>query len=110
MSARVTAARPACREPDRSDVRPCPKIGRVASEQAGPKDLRELFRYRKAGRIRTYRVRPLPDERIELWVVSANGREGTKSRKLVSFDDEELLDAFLEDLKRELRLGGWSES
>ena len=81
----------------------------MAREQAAPAGLRELFRYRKAGRIRTYRVRPLPDERIELWVVSANGREGTRSRKLVSFDDEDLLDAFLEDLKRELRLGGWSE-
>ena len=82
----------------------------MASEHVKPEGLRELFRYRKAGRIRAYGVRPQLDEGVELWVVSANEREVSKSRKLVSLADNALLEAFLEDLERELRRGGWSEA
>jgi hypothetical protein len=69
----------------------------------------ELFRYRKAGRTRAYNLRPLGGDRAELWVVSEGGSNERKSRKLVTFDSPEDAGAFLDDVERELRAGGWQE-
>ncbi len=65
---------------------------------------RELFRYRKSGRTRTYSLRFVEDG-VELWVVSA---EGQRVRKLTTFADPDDVAPFAEDVERELRAGGWS--
>jgi hypothetical protein len=68
--------------------------------------LRELFRYRKEGRIRSYALREISDHEVELWVVAETGRE-RKSRKLTTFTNEAETLPFLEDVEKELRSGGW---
>jgi hypothetical protein len=44
----------------------------------------------------------------ELWVVAIQGGNSVKSRKLVTFDSNNDMVPFLDDIERELRLGGWS--
>jgi hypothetical protein len=70
---------------------------------------KELFRYRKAGRTRAYNLKPLGEDRAELWVVSEGESNERKLRKLVTFDRPEDATAFLDDVQRELRAGGWWE-
>jgi hypothetical protein len=69
----------------------------------------ELFHYAKAGRTRAYHLKSLDDESAELWVVSQAAGKPRTARKLVTFDRVEDADLFLQDIKRELREGGWSE-
>ncbi len=69
---------------------------------------REVFRYKKANRTRVYGLKPLSDERSELWVVAEQLGKVTASRKLLTFDNQDSVDAVLEDVQRELRAGGWS--
>ena len=71
-------------------------------------DIRQLFCYEKSGRYRTYQVR-LAEGRSELWVVSRKGAGPTTSRQLVVFDKADDSDAFIQDIRKELRVGGWSE-
>jgi hypothetical protein len=66
------------------------------------------MRYRKNDRSRTYSVRALDDGRAELWVVAEERGRVARSRKLVTFEPSDDRDAFLEDVERTLRLGGWS--
>jgi hypothetical protein len=70
---------------------------------------RELFRYRKADRTRTYRLRTLDDGSAELWVDTAGGRQEPKSRKLMALAHEEDAGPLLESVEQELRAGGWAE-
>ena len=66
---------------------------------------REVFRYKKADRVRIYHLSSSDDEEAELWVVTAAG----KSRRLTTLkasDDEAL---FLQDVQRQLREGGWRQ-
>lgn len=72
--------------------------------------LRGVFRYAKQGRLRAYGLKTLSDDTIELWVVAAAGYGARKARRLVTFASAEDIDPFLEDIGRELRAGGWSES
>jgi hypothetical protein len=70
-------------------------------------DFRELFRYRKGGRRRSYKLRVLGD-RAELWVLSEGGEE-PKSRKLATFESPDDVVPFLQSVEQELRAGGWQE-
>lgn len=72
--------------------------------------LRGVFRYAKQGRLRAYGLKTLSDDTIELWVVAPARRGARKARRLVTFASAEDIDPFLEDIGRELRAGGWSES
>ena len=70
--------------------------------------MRELFRYAKAHRTRSYGLKHLDEDSAELWVaVSERGRAGT-SRKLATLTGDDETALFLESVKQELRLGGWS--
>jgi hypothetical protein len=70
----------------------------------------EVFRYRKADRIRTYGLRPVAGAGAELWVVSSAAGRAARSRKLLAFTSDRHVDAVLEDVRRELRAGGWLEA
>ncbi len=70
-------------------------------------DVRELLRYRKAGRTRTYTLRVLGIESAELWVLSQGDGKEMKSRKLVAFTNPDEVVPFLESVEQELRTGGW---
>jgi hypothetical protein len=79
-------------------------------ERNSSTSFKELFRYRKVGRTRAYNLRPLDEDRAELWVVSEGESKERKSRRLVTFDSPEDARAFLDDVERELRAGGWWEA
>jgi hypothetical protein len=68
-----------------------------------------IFRYGKDGRTRSYSLKPLSNTASELWVESADSRGGRKRRRLVTFDDDLQVEAFLEEIRKELEVGGWSE-
>jgi hypothetical protein len=70
---------------------------------------RVIFRYGKDGRTRSYGLRTLSDTASELWVESAGSRRGRTLRRLVTFDDDLQVQPFLEEVRRELEVGGWSE-
>jgi len=71
-------------------------------------DIQQLFRYEKSGRIRTYQLH-LSEERSELWVFSRDGTRPATSRLLVTFKKSDDADAFIQEIRKELRVGGWSE-
>ena len=70
--------------------------------------MRELFRYAKAHRTRAYGLRHIGEEIAELWVVASERGRPDRSRKLVTLSGDEETTLFLETVKQELRLGGWS--
>ena len=72
-------------------------------------DVRELLRYVKSGRSRVYQLRSLADH-SELWVVTSQGKKGSTERKLATLDESDDLEGFVEEMRKELRLGGWSEA
>lgn len=85
-------------------------MARATHRAAGsPAACRELFRYAKAGRTRTYHLKHLDGERAELWVASPGPGNSRKVRRLVTFDRIDDADVFLDDVERELRRGGWSQ-
>jgi hypothetical protein len=63
---------------------------------------REIFRYRKAGRLRVYNLTEIEDG-LELWVVVA----GKPPRKLAMFTSADEA-AVLQGVEQELRDGGWT--
>lgn len=71
-------------------------------------DFRELFRYRKEKRTRTYHLRVLDNGDAELWVNSEGGREA-RSRRLMTLTNPEEAVPALESIEQELRAGGWSQ-
>jgi hypothetical protein len=71
-------------------------------------DIQQLFRVEKAGRQRIYQLRRA-DARSELWVFSSERTRPTKSRQLVTFEKDDDADAFIQEIRKELRVGGWSE-
>jgi hypothetical protein len=71
--------------------------------------MRVIFRYGKDGRTRSYGLKPLSDNAFELWVESADSRGGRKLRRLVTFDDDVHVEPFLEEIRKELEVGGWAE-
>ena len=70
---------------------------------------RDVFRYRKDGRERVYKLRAAGEHAAELWVVS--GRAGTerKSRKMATFTNPDDVRPFLDSIEQDLRSGGWTE-
>ena len=64
-----------------------------------------LFRYAKAGKIRTYSLRHVSEHNIELWVLPAS----RPPRKLLLLQREDDVEPVLKSLRLELRAGGWSE-
>lgn len=71
-------------------------------------NIRELLRYVKSGRSRVYQLRSR-DDRSELWVVTSQGEKGITQRKLATLDESDDLEGFVEEMRKELRLGGWAE-
>jgi hypothetical protein len=71
---------------------------------------REIFRYAKSDRRRTYRLRAVTDEATELWVTSEARGRAPRSRRLVRFTTAEDIPPFLESVELELRAGGWGRS
>ena len=69
--------------------------------------IREVFRYAKAHRTRTYGLKPLDDERAELWVATAERGRPKRSRRLAVLSGHEETTIVLESVEQELRLGGW---
>jgi hypothetical protein len=76
---------------------------------SAPTGLRELFRYRKASRTRIYNLGALSEHAAELWVASEAAGKVSRARRLVTFDTLDDAAAFLDDIERELRQGGWSK-
>jgi hypothetical protein len=70
---------------------------------------REVFRYCKDKRTRVYGLKSLSADTSELWVRTEDERGKRTERKLVTIDDEEDVEPFLGDVRRELRAGGWTE-
>lgn len=70
---------------------------------------REVFRYRKADRTRTYQLNVLATRAAELWVVTDGGGQEKKSRRLMTLTDLKEVVPILESIEQELRTGGWSE-
>ena len=71
--------------------------------------LRQLFRYRKGARIRTYGLRAVSAAGEELWVVTEGGGQERKSRRLMTLTDPKDSALLLESIEQELRAGGWLE-
>jgi hypothetical protein len=69
--------------------------------------IREVFRYAKAHRTRTYGLKPLDDDRAELWVATAERGRPMRSRRLTVLTGHEETAIVLESVEQELRLGGW---
>lgn len=72
--------------------------------------LRQVFRYTKAARTRLYGLKALDERRVELWVVASERGRVRGSRKLVTFEDDEVVEPFLREVEHELRRGGWSRA
>lgn len=73
-----------------------------------PSGFRELFRYRKGQRTRTYGLKSLDERRSELWVVARGpAANAWTTRRLATLDDDDT-SAFLEDIQLELRRGHWA--
>jgi hypothetical protein len=70
--------------------------------------MHELFRYAKAHRTRTYGLKHVGEDSAELWVIASKRGEPARSRRLVTLTGDEETTLFLETVKQELRLGGWS--
>ena len=76
-----------------------------------PSGFRELFRYRKGQRTRTYGLKSLDERRSELWVVARGpGANASTARRLATLDDDDDTSAFLEDIQHELRRGHWAST
>lgn len=75
----------------------------------GPPSYRELVRYRKQGRTRSYGVALSSDGSPELWVIAEGGALRTRARKMLTFADADDTGAFLQDVEIDLRRGGWSK-
>ena len=74
-----------------------------------PSGFRELFRYRKGQRTRTYGLKSLDEHRSELWVVACGpAANASAARRLATLRDDDDLPAFLEDIQLELRRGHWA--
>ena len=71
-------------------------------------DVQQLFRYEKSRRSRIYQLRQ-SEERSELWVFSRDGTGPATSRLLVTFKPSDDVDGFIQEVRKELRVGGWSE-
>ena len=71
---------------------------------------RDLFRYRKDGRERAYKLRVLGEHAAELWVVSGGGGKERKSRKMATFTNPDDVRPFLQSVEQDLRSGGWTET
>ena len=67
-----------------------------------------IFRYGRGGRTRSYGLTTISDTSVEVWVESVDARRGRKLRRLAVCDDEHL-DPFLSEIRKELEAGGWSE-
>jgi hypothetical protein len=70
--------------------------------------IHEVFRYAKAHRTRSYGLRHVGEDSAELWVTAAEPGRPARSRKLVTLADGDETRLFLDGVKQELRLGGWS--
>jgi hypothetical protein len=70
---------------------------------------RLVVRYMKADRTRTYELRMRSEESAELWVIAEDGRQKTKSRKLMTLTDPDDVAPVVESLRHDLRAGGWVE-
>jgi hypothetical protein len=74
-----------------------------------PPGFREIFRYGKGQRTRTYGLKALDDRVSELWVVASDpGPAAANARKLVRVASDDELAVFLEDVEQQLRRGRWS--
>ena len=71
---------------------------------------RDLFRYRKDGRERVYKLRAAGEDTAELWVVSGGAGGERKSRKMATFTNPDDIRPFLDSIEQELRSGGWMET
>ena len=69
-------------------------------------DLRELFRYGKAGRVRIYNLRVVSNG-TELWVVASTAGRVLSSTKKATFSNPDEMAVVLEDVERTLAVGGW---
>jgi hypothetical protein len=79
------------------------------SAAGAPLGFREIFRYRKGQRTRTYGVTALDERAHELWVVASGpGRNAVTARKLVQLAGEDELSIFLDDVEQQLRRGHWT--
>ena len=72
-------------------------------------DFRELFRYRKAGRVRIYNLR-VASNGAELWVVSSQAGKVLSSSKKATFSNPDEAAIVLEDVERTLAVGGWQRA
>ena len=70
--------------------------------------MQQMFRYAKAHRTRSYGLRHVGEDSAELWVTAAERGRPARSRKLVTLADGDETTRFLDAVKQELRLGGWS--
>lgn len=71
--------------------------------------MRVIFRFFKDGRLRSYGLKTLSETASELWVEAGDGRRGRRQRRLAVFENDEYLEPFLAEVRRELEAGGWSE-
>jgi hypothetical protein len=70
--------------------------------------MQEVFRYAKAHRTRSYGLKPIDEHRVELWVMASDRGRLTASRRLVTLSGDAETTRFLDAVRQELRLGGWS--
>jgi hypothetical protein len=68
-----------------------------------------MFRYEKSSRTRAYNITDVSDDTAELWVISETRGKLARSRKLAQFEHPHDVNPFLQEIERELRLGGWSK-
>jgi hypothetical protein len=71
-------------------------------------DVRERFRYKKHGRMRTYSLR-VSDDGAELWVSAGKPGAMLNWRRMARFDEPGEAVAYLDDVEKTLRLGGWTD-
>lgn len=85
-----------------------PKPNLERDELHASTSFRELFRYRKGERIRSYQLRVLSETSAALWVWTEGGRQEPRSRKLMTLSDPTETASLLDSIEQELRTGGWS--
>ena len=73
-------------------------------------DFRELFRYKKGGKVQVYNLRVLPDNSAEVWIVSEYRGNPAGSEKAGAFTKPDEAMKFLLRGEKKLKAEGWVEA
>jgi hypothetical protein len=73
-------------------------------------DFRELFRYKRGGKIQVYSLRVLPVDFAEVWIVSDYRGNPAGSEKAWTFKAPDEAMKFLKGAEKRLKVEGWIQA